>query len=357
MHLHEMESEIFAFPPGTTIAPNYSALSRDPRFPTIARTRKWVIGSSCARDVDLRLPTRLERAKRARSRVRASPSRPGSERSWPSRCCCARPSSASGSGSTKASRSGSRTARWATSRWPCARTARRRCTTCCCTSGWTSRAAARVACAALSLLFALLAIPASFWAGRMIWGTTKAAWFAAVLAAFNPFLAQYAQEARMYSLVALLAIPATTCFVKAYALETEHRRPWIAGFAVSVAVALYTHNWPIFFTLSAAVAFAMVWLLADRPRRRQLLRDGAARLRRPGRALPPVGADDALPGGPHRRALGRPARPELAVRRPRHPARPDAADRAADLRRRRPRRALAPGGRAPERARPRRACS
>lgn len=49
MHLHEMESEIFAFPPGTTIAPNYSALSKDPRFPTIAKTRKWVIGSSCAR--------------------------------------------------------------------------------------------------------------------------------------------------------------------------------------------------------------------------------------------------------------------------------------------------------------------
>ena len=48
MHLHEMDSEIFAFPPGTTIAPSYSSLSRDPRFPTIATTRKWVIGSSCA---------------------------------------------------------------------------------------------------------------------------------------------------------------------------------------------------------------------------------------------------------------------------------------------------------------------
>jgi hypothetical protein len=49
MHLHEMESEIFALPPGSTIAPSYSALSRDPRFPTIAKTRKWVIGSSCAK--------------------------------------------------------------------------------------------------------------------------------------------------------------------------------------------------------------------------------------------------------------------------------------------------------------------
>ncbi|HET6548897.1 MAG TPA: glycosyltransferase 87 family protein [Solirubrobacter sp.] len=47
MHLHQMQSEIFAFPPGTTIAPSYSYLARDPRFPEIARTRKWVIGTSC----------------------------------------------------------------------------------------------------------------------------------------------------------------------------------------------------------------------------------------------------------------------------------------------------------------------
>src|SRR4051794_15392123 len=126
----------------------------------------------------------------------------------------------------------------------------------------------------LSLLFALLAIPAAFWAGRQIWGTQRAAWFSAVLMAFNPFLTQYAQEARMYSLVALLAIPATTCFIRAYALDTENRRPWIAGFAVSVALALYTHNWPIFFTVSAAVAWALLWVLADKPRRRELLRDG-----------------------------------------------------------------------------------
>jgi hypothetical protein len=49
MHLHEMNSEIFAYPPGTTIAPYFSALSRDPRFPVVARTRKWVIGTSCAK--------------------------------------------------------------------------------------------------------------------------------------------------------------------------------------------------------------------------------------------------------------------------------------------------------------------
>ena len=48
MHQHEMDTEIYASPPGVTIAASYSSLSRDPRFPTIARTEKWVIGSSCS---------------------------------------------------------------------------------------------------------------------------------------------------------------------------------------------------------------------------------------------------------------------------------------------------------------------
>ncbi len=47
MHLHEVQVEIFAYPPGTTITPWFTALSHDPRFPKTARTRLWVIGSSC----------------------------------------------------------------------------------------------------------------------------------------------------------------------------------------------------------------------------------------------------------------------------------------------------------------------
>jgi hypothetical protein len=47
MHLHELQTEIFAFPPGTTITPWFTALSHDPRFPPLAHTKLWVIGSSC----------------------------------------------------------------------------------------------------------------------------------------------------------------------------------------------------------------------------------------------------------------------------------------------------------------------
>src|SRR3954468_19295956 len=130
---------------------------------------------------------------------------------------------------------------------------------------------------ALSLLFALLAVPAAWWAGRAIFRTARAAWIAAVLMAFNPFLSQFAQEARMYSLVTLLTIPATACFLRAYALDADSaraRRPWIAGFAVSVAAALYTHNWPIFFTLAAAAAWAGLLALAPPGRRGGLIRGG-----------------------------------------------------------------------------------
>jgi hypothetical protein len=49
MHIHEMDTEIYAYPPGTIIAPTYSYLSRDPRFPVFARYGHWVIGSSCRR--------------------------------------------------------------------------------------------------------------------------------------------------------------------------------------------------------------------------------------------------------------------------------------------------------------------
>jgi hypothetical protein len=76
----------------------------------------------------------------------------------------------------------------------------------------------------------------------------------------------------MYSMVAFLVIPVTACFIKAYALDTANRRPWIVGFAVSEALALYTHNWPVFLALAAGAAFLVLLALSDR--RSELFRDG-----------------------------------------------------------------------------------
>jgi mannosyltransferase len=127
---------------------------------------------------------------------------------------------------------------------------------------------------AMSLVFALLAVPVAWWAGRVLFGT-RGAWIAAVLAATNPFLTQYAQEGRMYSLAALLALVASATFARAFAADADERRrrPWAAGFAVSLAALLYTHNWGLFF--GAACGAVWLCLLWKAPARRDLLVTGA----------------------------------------------------------------------------------
>jgi Glycosyltransferase family 87 len=47
LHLPETEVSIFPFPPGTMIAPNFTSDSRDPRFPVVAKTKRWMVGSTC----------------------------------------------------------------------------------------------------------------------------------------------------------------------------------------------------------------------------------------------------------------------------------------------------------------------
>ena len=77
----------------------------------------------------------------------------------------------------------------------------------------------------LSLLFALAAVPVAFWGAGLTFGR-RAAWFAAVLTALNPFLSQYAQETRMYSLVVLLSMLATSLFLRAYTGDERPARRW-----------------------------------------------------------------------------------------------------------------------------------
>src|ERR687885_740926 len=115
--------------------------------------------------------------------------------------------------------------------------------------GWiavfgTSEAAVR----AMSLLFATLTVVAAWWAGRVLFGS-RAGWMAAILAATNPFLTTYAQEARMYALMALLGVLACGCLgrVLASGATARARRPWAIGAAVLLAAMLYTHNWALFF--------------------------------------------------------------------------------------------------------------
>jgi mannosyltransferase len=128
---------------------------------------------------------------------------------------------------------------------------------------------------ALSVLCALLAIPVAWWAANNLFGP-RAAWMAAVLTATNPFLTRFAQEARMYALLALLALIACGAFGRAFTGEDSirARRPWAICLAVTLALMLYTHNWALFFATSCGVVWLFLLFRASGERRRHLLLTG-----------------------------------------------------------------------------------
>src|SRR5215217_829181 len=133
---------------------------------------------------------------------------------------------------------------------------------------------------ALSLVFAVLAVPAAWWAARGLFGAT-AGLAAALLAATNPFLTHYAQETRMYALVALLGILACGTFGRAYVLAgtdaaaaRSARRRWAGAFALALAALMYTHNWALFFTAGCGLTWLALLAVAAPGTRRELLVDG-----------------------------------------------------------------------------------
>jgi mannosyltransferase len=122
---------------------------------------------------------------------------------------------------------------------------------------------------ALSLVFALAFVPAALWAGWAIFGRS-AGLAAAALAAVNPYLSSYAQEARMYTLLSLLGLVAAATFVKAF---VDRDRRAVPAFALTLALMAYTHNWALF--LGAGAALVLTGLAREAPDRRALVRDGA----------------------------------------------------------------------------------
>jgi hypothetical protein len=120
---------------------------------------------------------------------------------------------------------------------------------------------------ALSALFAVLAVPACGWAAWRPFGA-RAGVLAAALAAFSPFLGQYGDETRMYTLAFLLAALATGAFLRAFVLGS---RPWAAGFGALMALLCLTHGWGLFLAIGAVPALLVA--LAAGPRRGRIVVD------------------------------------------------------------------------------------
>jgi mannosyltransferase len=121
---------------------------------------------------------------------------------------------------------------------------------------------------AMSVGFAVLLVPVAFVAGRAVFGP-RAGWIAALLAAMDPFLTYYAQETRMYALVALLGLVVSGSFVLAF---VQRRRAWLPVFGVALALLMYTHNWGLFLGVGTGAAF-LALLAGGEADRRGMLRD------------------------------------------------------------------------------------
>jgi mannosyltransferase len=121
----------------------------------------------------------------------------------------------------------------------------------------------------LSLIFALATVPVGLWAGWSLFGR-RAGWMCALVISLNPFIAYYANETRMYSLVVLLSLLAVATFVHGFVFG---RRYYLIGFVIALALLLYTHNWGLLLGMGLAAALVPCLFLATN--RRQTLLDGA----------------------------------------------------------------------------------
>jgi hypothetical protein len=117
-----------------------------------------------------------------------------------------------------------------------------------------------------SVLAGLLLIPILYQLARRI-DDENVALVAALLAAVNPLQIWYAQEARMYTLVTLLAAIATWALWRA--LTGQHLFRWLALYLLFSGLAFYTHYTTLF--VMGAQAVFWVWVLWRKGHRRLLV--------------------------------------------------------------------------------------
>jgi len=88
---------------------------------------------------------------------------------------------------------------------------------------------------------------------------------AAGLAAMSSFQLYFAQEARLHAFVTLLVLGSTYVFVRILKSPRASPRalwPWMAGYGLLTAAALYTYYYAAFAVAAHAAAFCALWLCA-----------------------------------------------------------------------------------------------
>ncbi len=124
---------------------------------------------------------------------------------------------------------------------------------------------------ALSLLFAMIAIPVAGWAGWSL-RDRRTGLYAAVLLAFSAFLTQYAEETQPYALMVLLGLLAVTGFLHGFVYR---RRRYLWLLAIALEAALYTHGSAGLLIFGLAAALVPALRCAPSGQRRGILLDAA----------------------------------------------------------------------------------
>lgn len=115
----------------------------------------------------------------------------------------------------------------------------------------------------LSILFGAATATVAFFLTRKLFGR-KVAWVALTFIVLSPMLIRYSDEARMYTLTALIVFSATYVMLKAE--ETKKRKYWV-WYAILVSIGMWTH----YFTALAWVAHlawhgTQVWRKGNKPK-------------------------------------------------------------------------------------------
>lgn len=113
-----------------------------------------------------------------------------------------------------------------------------------------------------SVLPGLAAVVLLFYVGRELFDE-RTGLVGALIMAIAPFHVQYSQEVRMYSLLVLLLLGVTWCFIKGWRDESARQWRWWAAFGVLAGLAMYTQQLAAFYLM----AIGLVPLLARRWRK------------------------------------------------------------------------------------------
>ncbi len=98
----------------------------------------------------------------------------------------------------------------------------------------------------LSILFGAATAVVAFFLTRKLFGR-KVAWLAFILIVLSPMVIRYSDEARMYTMAALIVFSATYFLVRA--TETNRKKDWV-WYGVLVSLGMWTHYFTVFIWLA-----------------------------------------------------------------------------------------------------------